>query len=415
MAWTVDIDGTDITALCQSISWRPKLNRPASLVVRVPGHLVSCTIGVSEMHLVNGGLLFSGPIWYIEDTGDEDATYSDITAYDHLIYLAKRMCKSGIDYPAPTSGPTGDQPRPDDPGPCNLADPRAVIVDFATAPAIMGHFIDAANDCDLLKPGGTPFPVTTGSVASGGKELGADISGGLPSDWPMSIQAMADTLLQTGQLNMIVNPGYGSSSVNLTNGGVVNDLSGSVALQYQTGAFNSQSGNRTRDMEDVINALWYLLGPKVYFYNGDISHWGGSITPTAANGGPDGDGEGPGTPWPPALVAKWMSSRATYGYMQEIQVHDTHDDEQTTARPMYEEMFANEASIRAVPRTFAGVTPERASGSGVSFSPGDMISISAGSKLGGGFSGAVIVYEYEISIDADGVAAYTDLVATADQ
>jgi hypothetical protein len=413
--WTVDIDGTNITSLCQSISWRPKLNRPASLVVRVPGQLVTCTIGVSEMHLTNGSLLFSGPIWYVEDDGEPQATYTQITAYDHLIYLPKRLCKTGIDYPDPTSGPSGNQARPDDPGPCNLADPRQVIIDFATAPAIMGHFIDAANDCDLLNPGGTPFPLVTGSVASGGDDLGADISGGLPVDFPMTLQAMADLLLQTRNLNMIVNPGYGSSTVDLTNGGVVNDLTGSVSLNYATGSFNSQSANRTRDMEEVINALWYLLGPKRPWYKEDISHWGGSITPTAPNGGPDGDGDEPGDPWPPALVARWMGSRSTYGYMQEIQIHDSNEDEQITSRPAFETMFAGEAYVRAVPRTFVGVKPERESGGGVSFKPGDRISVSAGSKLGGGFSGSVIVYEYEISIDADGVAEFTDIVATDDQ
>src|SRR4029079_10065770 len=121
MAWSVDIDGTDITSLCQNITWHPKLSRPASLSVRVPGHLVSVTNGVSEMHLSNGGLLFSGPVWMPEDQGDADATYTVITAYDHLIYLYKRMCKTPIDYPP-------NDP-PDEPGPCNLADPSKVLTD----------------------------------------------------------------------------------------------------------------------------------------------------------------------------------------------------------------------------------------------------------------------------------------------
>lgn len=414
MTWAVDIDGTDITSLCQTITWRPKLNRPASLVVRVPGHLVSYSTGTSEMHLVNGGLQFSGPIWYSEDEGDANTTYTQITAYDHTIYFPKRMCKTGTSYPDPTSGPNGDSARPDDPGPCNLADPRAVIVDYATAPAILGHFIDAANDCDLLAPGGTPFPVVVNSVAAGGDEIGVDISGGLPTDWPMSLQQIVDLLLETGQLNIIVHPGYGSSSVDLTNGGVVNDLTGSVNLNYATGSFNSQSATKTVDMEELINALWYLLGPKVYWYANDISHWGGSITPTAPNGGPDGDGNEPGPSWPAGLVSRWMGSRSTYGYMQEIQVRDSHDDEQVTARPMYELLFAKEAFLRAVPRTFTGIKPERESGGGVLFHPGDRISVSAASKLGGGYSGSVIVYEFEITVDADGVAEYTDLVTTSD-
>jgi hypothetical protein len=399
--WSVDIDGSDITSLCQNITWHPKLSRPASLSVRVPGHLVSVTNGVSEMHLTNGSLLFSGPAWMPEDQGDADATYTVITAYDHLIYLNKRMCKTPADYP---DNNYPDVVPPTEPGPCNLADPSKVIADFITAPEILAAFINATNDC----PDG-PWQITVGSAAAGGPDMT-----GVPADWPMNIQQLADMLLDTGQLNILVNPGFGSSTVDLTNGGVVNDLTGSVSLDYGTGNFNSQAATKTSDMEDVINALWYLLGPKRPWYTGDISHWAGSITPTAPNAGPDGDGGEPGPPWPPALVARWMGSRGIYGYMQEIQVHDSAEDEQVTARPLFEEMYANEAYLRAVPRLFTGITPERAYGSAPSFMPGDLISVSAGTQLGGGYSGSVLVYEYEISVDADGVAEYTQLVASPD-
>ena len=208
----------------------------------------------------------------------------------------------------------------------------------------------------------------------------------------------------------------------LTNGGVVNDLTGSVSLDYGTANFNSQAATKSSNMEDVINALWYLLGPHDHWYTGDISHWRGSITPTAANAGGDNQGhlvngifvDNPGTPWPPALVARWMGSRGIYGYMQEIQIHDSAEDEQTTARPLFEEMYANEAYLRAIPRLFTGITPERAYGSSPSFGVGDLISVSAGSQLGGGYSGSVLVYEFEVSVDADGVAEYTQLIASPD-
>ena len=402
MAWSVDIDGTDITSLCQNITWHPKLSRPASLSVRVPGHLVSVTNGVSEMHLSNGGLLFSGPVWMPEDQGDADATYTVITAYDHLIYLNKRMCKTPADWPD-NSFPVVPPDPTAEPGPCNLADPSKVLADFVTAPEILGAFIQATNDCDA------PWNITVGSAAAGGPDMT-----GVPADWPMNIQQFADMLLDTGQLNILVSPGFGSSAVQLTNGGIVNDLTGAVSLDYGTGNFNSQAATKTSDMEDVINALWYLLGPKRPWYAGDVSHWAGSITPTAPNAGPDGDGGIPGDPWPPGLVARWMGSRGIYGYMQEIQVHDTKEDEQITARPLFEEMFANEAYLRAVPRLFTGITPERAYGSAPTFGVGDLISVSAGSQLGGGYSGSVLVYEFEISVDADGVAEYTQLVASPD-
>jgi hypothetical protein len=169
-------------------------------------------------------------------------------------------------------------------------------------------------------------------------------------------------------------------------------------------------------MEDVTNALWYLLGPRVHFYAGDISHWAGSITPTKKNSGYDGnkpEGE-PGEDWPPTLVARWMGSRSTYGYMQEIQIHDEKEDEQTTVRPMFEALFAKEAYLRAVPRTFTDIKPERATGSAPLFGVGDLITVNAGSRLGGGFSGAILVYEFEIQIDADGVAEYTQITGSPD-
>lgn len=401
MTWQVDIDGSDITSLCQSITWHPKLSRPASLSVRVPGHLVSVTNGVSEMHLTNGGLLFSGPVWMPEDQGDADATYTVITAYDHLIYLNKRMCKTPVDYP--------DYDPPDEPGPCSLADPNKVLSDFVTAPEILGAFIQSANDCPSGAGPLPPWVLQVGSVAAGGPDMT-----GAPADWPMNIQQFADLLLDTGQLNILVNPGIGSSTVDLTNGGVVNDLTGIVSLDYGIGNFNSQTANKTSDMAEVVNALWYLLGPKRPWYAQDIAHWAGSITPTAPNAGPDGDGGEPGDPWPPALVARWMGSRGLYTYMQEIQIHDTKEDEQTTARPLFEEMYANEAYLRAVPRLFTQIKPEREFGGSPAFMPGDLISVSAGAQLGGGYSGSVLVYEYEVTVDADGVSEYTQLIASPD-
>lgn len=399
MAWAVDVGGTDITSICQTIRWRPKLSRPSSCVVRYPGHLFSATTGVSELHLTNGGLLFSGPVWFQQIDGTEDSTYTELTAYDHLIYLAKRMCKTGLEYPDPPS------PNPDhEPGPGNLADPTQVLLDYVTGPEILAAFIRATKDID------GSFPLNVGSVATGGVDLSAT-----PTDWPMDIATLANLLLETGQLGIFLSPGYGSSTVNLTNAGEGVDRTGSVSVQYGTGSHNARNANKTSDMEEVINALWYLLGPKKPQYDQDISHWAGSITPTAANAGGDGQtpGGNPGTPWPPSLVSRWMSSRGTYGYMQMIEIHDSKEDEQAI-RPLFETMFANEALLRAVPRTMAAVSPDRFS-SGPSFYPGDLITVQSGGALGGGFSGAERVYEYEITIDADGVADYTDLATSPDQ
>lgn len=402
MAWQVTCDGNDITSIVQSIRWRPKLSRPASCIVRFPAHLFSITPGVSQLQLLNGGLLFSGTVWFPQSDGNENAYYTEITCYDHLIYLGKRLCKTPADWPDNNWPPITPADSSFEPGPCNLADPIKVITDYITGPEIMAAFIQATIDCD---PGS--FPLSVGSVATGGDDLT-----GVPADWPMTISAMAELLLSTGQLDIVVSPGYGSSTVDLYNGDYGTNLSGSVSIDYATGGFNARRANKTVDMEDVINALWYLLGPKVPQYDYDITHWAGSITPTAANAGPDGDGPIPGTPWPPGLVARWTNSRAVYGYMQEIQIHDTKEDE-NGIRPLFEEMFANEAYLRAVPRTIIAPSADR-SESPPPYNVGDLISINAGSVLGGGFSGTFRVFEFEIAIDTDGIGDVTELVGSAD-
>lgn len=383
MALTADIDGSSITNLCQSIRWRPKLSAPASGIVRVPAHLISITPGVSELHLyLSGTLVFSGPVWYTQADGEPDAAYAELTAYDHLIHLQKRMCKTSAG---------------------NLITPGSVLTDQVTAPAIMAAFINNANSYDATVPNGNAMPLTVGSVAGGG----ADVSGA-PSSFPMTIDDMRNLLVSTGQLDIFVNPGVGSSSVALTNGNGGTDLSGSVSYNYGTGNFNCQIATFTTDMDDVINALWYLLGPRC-----TDTRWRGSITPTAPHVG--------GT-WPAGLTARFLGSRTTYKYMQEIRVFDdiggfcdspSESLGQSVARPLFEEEWANEAWIRATPRVLASVRPER--GQEPNFSVGDLISVSAGSQLLGGFSGAQRVYEMEVESDADGVVSITEIITSADQ
>lgn len=366
MSLTADIDGSSITSLCQNIRWRPRLSAPAAGIVRVPAHLVSVTPGVSELHIyMSGSLVFSGPVWYTQADGDPDSAYAEITAYDHLIYLQKRLCKTS----------TG-----------NLITPGTVLGSEITAPAILAAYIN-----NTLSVDGT-MPLSVGTVAAGG----ADVSGA-PMSFPMSIDNMRALMVSTGQVDVIVNPGVGSSTVDFTNGDGGTDLSGSVSYDYGTGNFNCQVATRTADMEVTINALWYLLGPRV-----SETRWKGSITPTAPHKG--------GT-WPASLVSRFMGSRSTYGYMQEIRIFDNIDAYQI--RPLYEEEWANEAWIRAEPRLFASIRPER--GITPNFAVGDLISVSAGSQLLGGFSGSQRVYEMEVDCDADGVMSVTEIITSADQ
>lgn len=367
MALTADIDGTSITSICQSIRWRSRLSGAAAGIVRYPAQLFSINPGVSELHIYSGGgLVFSGPCWYSQAEGGPDSAYAEVTGYDHLVYLGKRLCKTD----------TG-----------NLITPGSVIEDEITGPAILAAYINNTISVD------GPLPLAVASVAGGG----ADLSG-VPTAFPMSIENMRALLVSSGQLDVILTPGIGGSSVNLYNGDYGNDLSGSVSFDYATGNFNCQIATVTVDMEDVINALWYLLGPRV-----SETRWRGSITPTAPHVG--------GT-WPGALTARFLGSRSTYGYMQEIRVFDDNEDE-NSIRELFEEEWANEAWIRATPRVFASIRPER--GISPSFGVGDLISVSAGSTLHGGFSGTQRVYEVEWKTDYDGIIECVEILTSADQ
>lgn len=396
MAWTVDIDGTDITSICQTISWNPKLNRPASCVVRYPGHLFMIGTGTQEMHLYEDGVLrFSGPVWYLQPEGSPDNTYTEATAYDHLIYLSKRLCKK------PSSHFNG-----------NFINPGSVIIDNQTGPAIMNAFLENTVAIDDAKwPSQMPFPITVNSVAGGGDDLSS-----VPTEFPMTLEQMRSLLCSTGQLNILVNPGIGGSTVDLTNGGVVNDLTGSVQIQYQIGSYNAQVSSFTEDMEEFCNALWYLIGPRGPRFGRrqwiPKDHWAGSITATAANAGGDGQEGVPGDQWPLLLQALINNSRIIYGYQQDVRIFDDNEDEEFD-RPLFEEEWANEAPIRAVPRTMVNVKPQR--GTAPAFAVGDLIRAQAGPRLDKGFSGDVVVFEFTVEIDTEGVPDVTSIVASADQ
>jgi len=357
---------TDITELCQRVTWKPRLNLIDSGVVRVPSGEVTYDEGVSRLLIYEGATLkFAGPVWYSQREGGVNAAYTELTAYDDRIYLAKRMCKN-------TSG--------------NLITPGQTILDEVTAPEILAAFINATLSFD------GDMPIDLGTVETGG----ADVSG-VPTNFPMSIDRMRHLLTSTGQLDQVLTPGTLISNLDLLDD-YDNDLSGSVVYEYATGAHNAQVATYTVDMADVINALWYLLGPRL-----TEERWRGSITPTAPH---------PGGTWPAALVTQFTNSRTLYYYMQEIQVFDDKGDE-NSIRPLFEQEWANEAWIRAVPRTFASIRPER--GLAPAFAVGDQIGVEAGALLDGGFSGAQTVYGFDWATDYDGVDEVEELLTSADQ
>lgn len=366
MAITCDIDGNSIDEIAVERRYQEPLNSTRTGIFKIPSGYVT-VLSEAEGHVyVDGNLKVSGPVVYRQAEGNADNAYTEVTVYDHTWYLQKRMCKTALG---------------------NLITPNEVLNGYVTAPAILGAFIENTNSFDP-----SPMPLTVGSVAGGG----VDVSGSL-MQWPMNLQRMKELLVATGQLDVMLNPGIGSSTVDLTNGDGGADLSGSVVYEYGTGAHNSQVAALTVDLAQMMNAIWYLLGPRV-----SATRWKGSITPTAPHKG--------GT-WPGDLLARIAASRAAYYYMQEIQVFDEQDA--YYLRPLYEQRWASEAWIRAVPRTFLSVRPER--GLAPSFSAGDLIGVAAGGILDGGYAGAQRVYQYEVSCDSEGVMEITNILTSADQ
>lgn len=380
MAITCDIDGTSIDAIAVERRYKEPWNSTRTGVFKIPSGYVT-VLPEAEGHVyVDGTLKVSGPVTYRQAEGNADMAYTEVTVSDHTWHFAKRIVKTAAG---------------------NLINPDQVLIDEVTAPAIMAAFVNNINTYDATVPSGNAMPITVGSVAGGG----VDVSGSVMS-WPMTLQRLKELLVATGYLDVILNPGIGSSTIDLTNGEGGADLSGSVVYEYGTGAFNAQVATLTIDLSDIINALWYLLGPRC-----DETHWKGSITATAPHMGGS---------WPAALLARIAASRSLLYYMQEIQVLDEGVDDcedpligPSAIRPLYEARWAKEAWIRAVPRTFASVRPER--GLAPAFSAGDLIGVDAGSILDGGFSGAQRVYEFEVACDDEGVMEVTNLLTSADQ
>jgi hypothetical protein len=382
------IDGTEITDICQEQRWRPKLSRTSTGVVRFPAPelVVDLETTAPELALYeNDGtsLLFAGPVWHVQPSGDPASMYTEVTAYDHTIDFARRIAKT-------LAGDT--------------INPGPVLTANQFGPAIFEAFIDNINTFDATVPDGGPMRVTPGTVASGVVDLSA-----LPMSFPMTLDQIRALLVATGEMDVILVPGLGASTVDLTNGDGGADLTGSVSYEYDTGANNASVATITVDMDELMNALWYFLGPrgpragtkKLKAIPKD--HWAGSITPTAPHIG--------GT-WPAGLLARISASRILRGYSQEFQIFDDEGDEQTI-RPLFEAKWAREAWMRANPQRLASVLPER--GAFPPFRVGDLIHVAAGTRLNGGFSGDQRVYEFEVRTDANGVDEISDLLTSADQ
>ena len=100
--------------------------------------------------------------------------------------------------------------------------------------------------------------------------------------------------------------------------------------------------------------------------------------------------------------------------MQEVQIHDDNEDEQTI-RPTFEEWWAAEAEVRAVQREFLSVRPQR--GLVPDIAVGDRVGVTVGTAINGGISGYggdQIIYGFDLVQDTN-VCSIEEIITSADQ
>src|SRR5262249_22404490 len=104
-------DGTalgDIAGIAENKSLTRRLNRPSSCTFKVPSYMVSdiqsdgrplLCAGYRQISVVldSSGLFFHGIVWNIEEDGDEDMVYSQVTCYDPMYVWKFRPARDNVD------------------------------------------------------------------------------------------------------------------------------------------------------------------------------------------------------------------------------------------------------------------------------------------------------------------------------
>lgn len=394
MPATVSIDGTDVSGVAIKGSVTRRLNRPSQAQITIP---MDAAIGGAGSRLKVGfpGLLFHGFVLDCETDTGEDTGYTVYNASDPMELWNWR--------------PARDEPGSPDPG--DMTKPT-FIERLITAPQIVEGMLQATNNAGLIpsKSEG-PFFLTMGGFAGGGASML-----GAPTDWPMTIAEVVSLLVSTGQLDVVITPtdpgGGVMGTVNCFNGDFGSDLSGSVSFEYATGALSVRRLRWNEDMSNVVNKMWYYGGPRVGTARdpaGD-QHWCWNIT-----------ADDPGLDDPPLsdVVACRVASQAAVGVRMQVQIFDSLGDDcidengLDPGRDLYRWLWLAESWARCRPRELIHITPTRGTAIGA-FDIGDLVGVSAGASVRGGFSGAQRVYQYTISWDEDGPFELSELQTSSD-
>lgn len=362
------------------MSRTPDLNALWNAEIRLASqYATGITEGGTELILTaNDGttVLHAGPCWYGEDDGDANDQMTTLNSFDH-------RCKWPLQQ---VMDPDGD-----------YSDPDIILVN-EDAVSIM----EAAIDNWVTNEGSSG--ITVGSVSASSIPL----IGFKPTDWPWTMQYLWEFLVNTGELDVMLVPGIGGSTVDLYPGNAGTDLSGSVVFDYNTGSFNCIGAKYTFDMKNTITNIRDFLGPKRPQYRNDIQHWAADVqiddpvldTP----------------PWDakqPTIEAQSAAMLAVTGRMRETRVHDSIPKEaggEITLKDLYYALWQSEMLVRTLPRRLLSVTPEP--GISPSFGVGDLITANA--VIRGTVGGVQRVYRYTVEQDTEGNEMLTNLVTSVD-
>lgn len=396
MSWTLYLDATDITEYCEKIVRVRRLSRPWACGFSARSDLLPFPYGqegISRVRLYDGAtLLFHGVTWFAQDDGEADgAPRTNVLCYDPMIYWPKKIARDE----------DGDFSKP------------TFLTDFITGPEIMHAIVTNS----IMWEGDMGID-PDGNIETGG----ADLSGA-PADWPSSLEDIRQLLVQTGQLDIYMEPTEVSTemvTMHCLDGTLGNDLSADVAFGWKAGAHNVRKITRTVNMDSVATKIWELLGPKC-----DDQHWRGNVTrddpylPGNSLGGPGLGGEA-GTTLGDLIDA----ARTDYGELFVVNIYDDFggdcDDNldlpgENAFRPLYQRIWQNESLIRARPRTLVKWFPKRGITANGLFDIGDLVSVEAGAELRGGFSGVQRVYEFTEVQNKERIVELADVVTSADQ
>jgi hypothetical protein len=393
MAATVSLDGTDVSGVAISGSVTRRLNRPSQAQITIPMDSAIGGAG-SRLKITIPGMptpTFHGFVLDCETDTGEDMGYTVYNASDPMELWQWR----------PARDPDGDFSRPD------------FIEVNDTGPQIIEAILDASENAGAGPPSDAEGPLflTMGTFALGGVSLA-----GAPTDWPQTIMEVASLLVSTGELDIVItptDPGGGiMGTVDCYNGDFGTDLSGSVSFEYATGTLNVRRLRWNEDMTTVCNKLWYYGGPRIQTAadpEGD-QHWCWNIT-----------ADDPALADPPQTDIETCrdDSQIAVGVRMDIKIWDALSDlclgpgAIDPGRDLYRRLWQAESWLRCRPRELIHITPTRNTAIG-SFDIGDIVAVSAGANVRGGFSGAQRVYEYTVSWDEDGPFELSELQTSSD-